>query len=149
MKALSPNQMAWLLPITIFIHQLEEYFAHFPLWYSNLLDANLSEQDFILINAIGLFVFMAVALSYLFNKNKIILVALGTLVFVNGIVHALLSLFTFSYSPGTISGLVLFIPLGIIIFIRILPHLREAEKIIAITIGIFVLFAVSLIAINI
>ncbi len=149
MQALSPNQIAWLLPITILIHQLEEYFAHFPLWYSNLLDANLSEEDFILINAIGLFLFTTISLSYLFNKNKIILVALGTLVFVNGILHALLSLFTFTYSPGSISGLILFIPLGIIIFKRIMPHLRRAEKIIAITIGIFVLFMVSLIALNI
>jgi len=68
---------------------------------------------------------------------------------VNGIVHALLSLFTLTYSPGTISGLLLFIPLGIIIFNRIMPQLRKAEKIIAVTIGIFVLFSVSLIAINI
>jgi len=149
MKALSPNQIALLLPITILIHQLEEYFGHFPLWYSKYLDVNLSNQNFILINAIGLFVFTAAALSYLFNKNKIILVALGTLVFVNGIVHALLSLFTFTYSPGTISGLLLFIPLGIIIFNRIMPQLRKADKIIAVTIGIFVLFSVSLIAINI
>jgi len=149
MKALSTKQIAWLIPITIFIHQLEEYFGHFPLWYSELLSADLSEKDFILINAVGLFLFTTVALSYLFNKNKIILVALGTLVFVNGILHALLSFFTLSYSPGTISGLILFIPLGIIIFKRIMPHLRGTEKIIAITIGIFVLFMVSLIALNI
>jgi len=149
MKALSPNQMAWLLPITILIHQLEEFFGEFPLWYSDLLNVNLSKQDFILINAIGLFLFTSISLSYFFNKNKIILVALGTLVFVNGILHTLLSLFTFSYSPGTISGLFLFIPLGIIIFKRIMPLLRGTEKIIAITIGIFVLFMVCLIALNI
>jgi hypothetical protein len=60
-------------------------------------------------------------LSYIIDKNNTILVALGTLVFVNGMVHLVLSIFTFSYSPGTISSVVLFIPLGIIIFKRILP----------------------------
>ena len=149
MKAPSPNQMAWLLPATILIHQLEEYFGQFPLWYSNLLNAQLSNQDFILINGVGLFVFTVFSLSYLFNKNNLILVALGTLVFANGMIHLLLSIFTFSYSPGTISGVVLFIPLGIIIFKKILPQLREGESIIAISIGIIVLFTVSMIAINI
>jgi hypothetical protein len=149
MKALSPNQIAWLLPVTILVHQLEEYFGQFPLWYSNLLNAQLSNQDFIVINGVGLFVFTIVALSYVINKNNLILVALGTLVFANGIIHLLLSIFTFSYSPGTISGVVLFIPLGIIIFKRILPQLNDGERVIAISIGIIVLFTVSMIAINI
>ena len=145
----SANQIAGLLPVTIFVHQLEEYFGQFPLWYSSLLNAQLSNQDFILINGVGLFVFSVFSLSYIFNKYKPILVALGTLVFANGLIHLLLSIFTFSYSPGIISGVVLFIPLGIIIFKKILPQLREVEKIVAIAIGVFVLFAVSMIAMNI
>lgn len=145
----SANQIAWFLPATILIHQLEEYFGQFPLWYSTLLNAQLSNQDFIVINAVGLFLFTVFSLSYLFNKNNIILVALGTLVFVNGIIHLLLSVFTFTYSPGTISGIVLFIPLGMVIFRKISPQLREVERVTAIAIGIFVLFTVSMIAINI
>lgn len=135
-KYLSPNQIAWLLPTSIFIHQIEEYFWKFPIWYSNLLNAQLSNQDFLIINGIGLFIFTVLALSYFFNKNNLILVAMGTLVFVNGIIHFTLSVFTLSYSPGTISGVFLFIPLGIVIYKKILPLLRKADKIIAITIGI-------------
>jgi len=149
LKIPSPNQIAWLLPATILVHQLEEYFGQFPIWYSNLLNAQLSNQDFIIINGVGLFLFTVFSLSYIFNKNNLILVALGTLVFVNGMIHLLLSIFTFSYSPGTISGIVLFIPLGIIIYKNILPQLRKGERIIAIGIGIFILFTASVIAINI
>jgi len=145
----SASQIAGLIPATFFIHQLEEYFGQFPLWYSNLLNAQLSNQDFILINGVGLFVFSALSLSYIFNRNKRILVALGALVFANGLIHLLLSIFTSSYSPGTVSGVVLFIPLGIIIFKKISPQLREVENIMAIATGVFVLFAVSMIAINI
>jgi len=149
MKSLSPNLIALLLPVTILLHQLEEYFGQFPLWYSNLLNAELSNRDFILINGVGLFIFTVFALSYFFNKNNLILVALGTLVFVNGMVHLLLSLYTFSYSPGTISGVTLFIPLGIIIYRNIMPQLSKNENIVAIAIGIIILFSVSLIALNI
>jgi len=149
MKALSADQIAGLLPATLLVHQMEEYFGRFPLWYSNLLNAQLSNQDFIIINGIGLFLITLIALSYLFNKNNMILVTLGTLVFVNGIVHLLLSIFTFSYSPGTISGVVLFLPLGTIIFKKILPQLPKHERIIAISAGIIGLFSVSMIAMNI
>ncbi len=149
MKTLSPNQLAWAIPITILIHQLEEYFGQFPLWYSNLLDAQLSNQDFIVINAVGLLIFLTFALSYIINENNLILVALGTFVFVNGMIHLLLSFFTLSYSPGTISGVVLFIPLGIIIYKNIMPHLSKSERILAIALGIFALFTVSIIARNI
>ncbi|MGB5498512.1 MAG: HXXEE domain-containing protein [Maribacter sp.] len=145
----SANQIAWLVPVTFLVHQIEEYLGQFPLWYSNLLKAELSNQDFIVINAVGLFVFTALSLSYLFNRNNIILAALGTLIFVNGISHLLLSVFTLTYSPGTISGIVLFIPLGSIIFRKIFPQLSEGERITAIAIGIFVLFMVSMIAMNI
>ncbi|HEX9828189.1 MAG TPA: HXXEE domain-containing protein [Flavobacteriaceae bacterium] len=141
--------MAGLLPVTIFVHQLEEYFGHFPLWYSNVLKAQLSNQDFIVINSVGLFIFTVWSLSYLFSKNNLILVALGTLVFVNGLLHVLLSIFTFSYSPGAISGVVLFIPLGIIIYKNVMPLLSPPKRIIGIAIGVLVLFMVSLIAMNI
>lgn len=149
MKALSPNQMAWLLPLILLIHQSEEYFYQFPLWFSNLFDANLSNQDFILINGIGLFVITVLTLFYIIHKNNFILVALGTLVFVNGIIHLLLSLYTFSYSPGTISGVVLFIPLGWIILKRISPQLPVNERIISIASGVIILLIVSMIAMNI
>ena len=140
--------MAGLLPVALLAHQLEEYFGEFPRWYSDLLNADLSNQDFLIINGVGLFIISGIALSYLFNKNNVQLVALGTLILTNGIVHLLISVFTFSYSPGTISGVVLFLPLGIIIFKRILPLLRDGEKILAIMIGVIALFTVSTIAMN-
>ena len=149
MKLLTPNQMAGLLPVTIFIHQLEEFFGQFPQWYSNLLNAQLSTQDFILINGIGLIVFTVSALFYILTKNNVLLAILGTFVFVNGVIHLLLSIFTLSYSPGTISGVILFVPLGIIIYKKIFPGLQEKERIIAIVTGTVILFTVSMIAVNI
>lgn len=149
MKSLSPNQMAWLLPITLLIHQLEEYFGNFPFWYSNLLNVELSNQDFILINGFGLFFISVYSLSFLIKKRNFVLVAMGTLVFVNGFIHLVISIFTLTYSPGTISGVLLFLPLGTIIYLRISPQLSSGDRLVAISIGIMILFAASMIAMNI
>lgn len=149
MKKLTALQAAWLLPITYSIHLLEEYFAGIglPLWLSNLLGTNLSDSDFIIINSVA-WVFMVVfATAYnLGHKNNMIMVALGTLVFVNGIVHLLLSVLTLTYSPGTISGVVLYIPLGRIIYKQILPLLSDQEKTLSIVSGVLILVLVSIIA---
>jgi len=134
--------------MTLLVHQAEEYFGQFPVWYSNLLNVDLSNRDFLVINSIGLIIIAFLSLSYLLIKSKMLLVALGTLVFVNGLVHLVLSLFTLSYSPGVVSGVVLFLPLGAIIYKQILPQLPENERIMAIAIGIISLFAVSMIAMN-
>ena len=145
----SPNYIAWMIPIVLLIHQMEEYFGEFPQWYSNVLNVQLSNQDFIVINSIGLFVITIASFSYYFNKSNFILVALGTLIFVNGWVHVLASLFTLAYSPGAISGLILFIPLGFMIYKQMLPKLKSGEKVMAITIGVLALLIVSTIASNI
>jgi hypothetical protein len=121
LKYLSLNHMAWLLPATILVHRLEEYFGQFPRWYSNLFKYTVVQPGFHCYQWSWPVRIHRIFLSYIFDKNNTILVALGTLVFVNGMVHLVLSIFTFSYSPGTISSVVLFIPLGIIIFKRILP----------------------------
>jgi hypothetical protein len=149
MKALSPKQIAWLIPICLFIHQLEEYFGSFPAWFSELLNVELSNQDFIFINGIGLFFFIVFAFAYSIGaRNNFIFSALGTLIFVNGIIHPILSIFTFSYSPGSISGLVLLIPLGIIIFKKIFPLLTKNERIAAVLSGVATLYIVNSIARN-
>lgn len=149
MKFPTPNQIAWMIPTVLLIHQVEEYLGKFPQWYSNFLNVQLSNRDFIVINSIGLFVIAGVSLSYYFNKSNFILVALGTLIFVNGWVHVLASLFTLVYSPGAISGLMFFIPLGFIIYKKILPQLKPGEKVMAVAIGIFALIVVGTIASNI
>lgn len=141
--------MAWALPITMLAHQLEEYFGDFPIWYSNILNAQLSDQDFIMINSIGLLLIASLSLSYLLTKNNVMLVALGTLIFVNGIVHILLSILTLSYSPGAITGFIFFLPLGMSIYRKLLPELNQNERIIAIAIGVLALFSVSMIARNV
>lgn len=148
MKPLTANQMAGLLPVALFLHQVEEFHTNFPLVFSNYLGVQLSDQDFITINGVGLFIVSVLSLSYFFHKNNFILVALGSVLFVNGVVHTLVSLFTFSYMPGLITGAVLLLPLGFLVFRLLLLRLTERNRVLAIASGVVALISVSLIAMN-
>jgi hypothetical protein len=129
------------------IHQLEEYFGGFLEWYPMIMNAKLSSEDFILINTIALLITVFFAMMYSLGiRNNFIFVVIGSLFFVNGIVHLMATIFSWSYSPGVISGLVIFLPLGRLIYHRIYPQLPENQRIPSILIGILLLFTVSMIA---
>lgn len=146
-KRLNPTLLVWFLPIAFALHQIEEYFGGFLDWYPTVMNATLSSEDFILINSIGLSIVLLFSIVYSFGvKNNFVFVVIGTLLFVNGIVHLLLTLVTQTYSPGVISGLIILIPLGGIIFRRIYPNLPANQRTPSIVIGILLLFMVSIIA---
>lgn len=141
MKRLKPVHIAWFFPLTFLIHIAEEFYAGvgLPIWYSNLFNNNLSTDIFIIINATGFALVVLFALMHSLGiGSKLVLVAFGSLVFVNGLLHLGASILTVSYSPRTISGLFLFIPLGIITFKKVLPQLPRQDKIIGISLGIFI-----------
>ncbi|HEX8921687.1 MAG TPA: HXXEE domain-containing protein, partial [Pyrinomonadaceae bacterium] len=61
-------------------------------------------------------VMMTVGVSLVLKTKSYrwLLVSFGMVVLINGLVHAGASVLTRSYSPGLISGLLLFVPLGAI-----------------------------------
>ena len=138
MNTSSTTHLAWLLPLAIFIHQVEEYLLGFPAWYSELMNVELSNQDFLIINGVGLFAFVVWSISYYFSKNNTIPAALGTLALVNGLIHVGISLYMLEYSPGTISSIFIYIPLGLFIYKKIFPQLGSGQRIIAISIGMLI-----------
>lgn len=105
----------WLFPITYLIHLGEEYFGGegFAAWINRVAGANFSVRDFLVLNAIGL-MFMSVGVV-LIRKNswRWLLVGLSGVVAINGLLHFFGSLLTRSYSPGLISGVLCWLPLGL------------------------------------
>jgi len=149
LKDLLPLHIVWLLPLAFIFHLLEEYFADPGLaaWISDFFDTDLSINDFIFINAIAFGILFLFAITYTFwNANNMILLAIGTLFFVNGIIHLLASLYTLSYVPGIVTGLVIYIPLGLVVFKKIVPLLSEKQAVLGISIGILIQFVVMAIS---
>ncbi len=110
-----PQRWIWLFPITYLIHMTEEYYSGegFYRWISRLTGAHFTAHDFVALNAIAWFVMVcAMALVAAFPSCRFLLVAFGGVVLLNALLHVSFSVLTRSYSPGAISGLLCWTPLG-------------------------------------
>jgi hypothetical protein len=107
------GKWAWLFPISYLVHIAEEYWGGFPAWIARFWGVESSLDNFLSWNG-GALMMMAVgvALALKTKSYRWLLVGFATVVLINGLVHAGASIATSSYSPGLISGLLLFVPLG-------------------------------------
>jgi hypothetical protein len=111
--------LVWLFVAAYGVHVLEEYAGGFPEWMAAVLGRPLPRPAFIAINAVAFVVLCAAArLSTTSKSRGWLAVAIATIVFANGILHLLGSLATASYSPGLLTGMVLYLPLGQLALLR-------------------------------
>ncbi|MBI1765815.1 MAG: HXXEE domain-containing protein [Acidobacteria bacterium] len=104
----------WLFPLTYLVHIAEEYAGGFYHWMARVVGAELSAQTFLSLNAIFWVVMTAaVTIAVWTQAADWLMVALGAVVLINGSAHTIGSLITRSYSPGLLSGLCLWAPLGV------------------------------------
>lgn len=105
----------WLFPTTYVAHIAEEYWGGpgFPAWVSQFANIPLSVELFLWLNAVGLAGMIICVLIARTNPGTAgLLICLATVELVNGILHTVLSVLTASYSPGAVTGLLLWVPLG-------------------------------------
>ena len=131
MLKLNAKHIVRFLPFAYLGHLLDEFYlgSGFADWFSGLFKISLLESDFLIINSVA-FLFVVI-ITILFNLGKInnfIPTVLGVLFFINGIVHLIITTLTLAYSPGTISGILIYIPFGIIVFKNIFPLLEEKKR---------------------
>ena len=144
--------LVWLLPSTYAVHILEEYFGGegLPMWLSDFINADISNLDFILINSVALSIVVLFSFYYSFIKrNNMLFLALTSLFFINGIVHLATSIYSYTYSPGTISGVLLYLPIGVFIFKKLQPSLTFSERSAGIGLGFLIHIVVVIVAWNI
>jgi Protein of unknown function with HXXEE motif len=107
---------AWLFPVTYALHIFEEAHAGegFGRWIRHVVGRQLGLGQFYLANGI-LWLAMVAAVSFFRTGPPAIwlLAALGAIVTVNGIGHLIGTLVIRLYSPGLVTGLILWLPLGL------------------------------------
>jgi hypothetical protein len=144
------KHFVWFIPAAYLFHLADEYFTGFHEWFSGIFKVDLSLNDFIIINSIGFTATVAVATLYSLNKlNHFVIAVIGILFFVNGVVHIVASLLTTSYSPGTISACLFYLPLGYLVYKKIFPLMPEQQRSISVAAGIIIQIVVAVIALNI
>jgi len=139
--------IALALPILALFHIIEEYWFSLTSWINLYLNSDFSISDFLTINMIGLIILSTNSILHLLKIGSNFVTAIfGSLLAVNGILHILLSLVTVTYVAGTITGIVLYLPLGYMLYKHLFPHLSDVER--KSTIPIAVLLHIGIIAIT-
>jgi hypothetical protein len=115
--------LLWLFVPAYLAHVGEEWFGGFPEWVGTVVGRSLPRSAFLLINGVALALLVAAIRAALrADRHGWIAVAVATIVLVNTVVHAAGAALTASYSPGLITAVVLYVPLGSLVMIRALDH---------------------------
>ena len=112
----SPAARRWwplLLPLSYLLHVGEEWFGGFDVWSERALGMPIGADRFILLNGI---VWPLVAILTVVAVRRPswswLLTSIATVLVVNAAFHSLASIVTSTYSPGAITGLCLYLPVG-------------------------------------
>jgi hypothetical protein len=135
------------LPIAFFAHICEEGLGGpgFPTWTQNTLRWGVSPARFVLMSSSGLLLMTVSVIAALRNRRVAWLAAtVAAMITVNGLLHALATAAYSTYSPGTITGLLVFVPLGSVTLLSMSRRLPRREFVLATLGGVafhaFVLF---------
>jgi Protein of unknown function with HXXEE motif len=119
----------WLFPVTFAVHLLEEFSLAaewFGAWSERTLGMAIGHREFLVWNAVA-FVLMCAgaALTNAHQKLRWIEVAMSIAVLGNAVFHVAASAATWTYSPGLVTGLLLWVPLGLV---RLPIAFRESSQ---------------------
>jgi hypothetical protein len=121
----------WLFPATYAIHILEEVWggAGFVAWLARVAGIELAAARFLIWNALALLLMAAgVVLASRFKELRWLLVAYAVAFLLNALSHLAASLYTVSYSPGLVSSLLLWLPLGVLTLLRFRKTLSRRQR---------------------
>ena len=141
----------WLFPFTYLIHIAEEYWGGggYSAHLSKTKGVDLTRARFLLMTAIGLvLLIVGIPLAQMFRFPQLLLVILGTVVLVNGISHGVSSLVKASYNPGLISGILIWIPLGVITLAQLRDRMSTIRFLTALAIGLAIQAVVSVLSLR-
>jgi Protein of unknown function with HXXEE motif len=120
---------AWLFPVTYAAHMIEEGFAgeRFYRWIARVIGRQVSGRAFAAVNL----TFEAAMAFAVYSARRRpgdgwVVPMLGTITAANGAGHLVGSLATRSYSPGLVSGVALWTPLGTFALLRSRRELPRA-----------------------
>jgi hypothetical protein len=131
----------WLFPLTYLIHAAEEYLCGegFYRWSARIFGKGMTPELFVLINSVAWVLMVCTVIAFRRTPSvRWITITFATVVFINGVAHVLGSILTWTYSPGAVSGLLLWIPLGAATFYRARRRVTRRSFIAGVVVGAFI-----------
>ena len=119
----SHNSRLFLLaPLLVLAHVLEEG-PRFLSWLNRRVEADMTMDSFIVINAIGVLITASLAVPAVRSRDSVLaflLIAwLSFVMLANGILHLVASLVWREYVPGSITAGVFYLPYFVIVLVAI------------------------------
>ena len=105
----------WLYPATYVLHSIEEVWAGdgYAAWISEVSGSPLDQVSLIVIHALLIVAISGIVATVRKMGRCFWVIVMFAVVFVgNALLHAVLSWVTQSYSPGAVTGFLLWLPLG-------------------------------------
>lgn len=139
-----------LFPLTYAVHIAEEYWVGetFYRWVSRIASVDLSREEFLVLNAVAMLIMIVGVIVANVTPVRLPIAALATVTAMNGTLHVFGTLVSRSYSPGVISGVLLWIPLGVYALRRTHATLPRVEFYAGVTLGFAAHGLVSWLAFN-
>ena len=141
--------LLWLFPPAYLAHLAEEWWGGpgFPAWFAAIAGRPLPRPAFLAINAVAFAALIAgVRAASRRESAGWMAIAIGTVVSLNALLHVAGSVLTGSYSPGLITGVVLYLPLGQLLLVRALLQVESSRFSTGVAAGVAVHVAVILTA---
>ena len=107
---------ATVFPVTYLLHVAEEYYCGggFPQYMLKYYHVELTEARFLKLQRIGVIaMIVGLWLSTKLRFPKTMLVILASVILTNGAIHLIRSAANARYEPGLITGVALWMPLGL------------------------------------
>jgi hypothetical protein len=136
-KSRAAPRVAILLPVAYLLHLAEEWFGDLPAWTRLAPGPEVSPERFLLINAVAFLLFLSGTVAALrYPRMAWFAAAFAALLGLNGVVHALATLGLGSYSPGTVTGLLIYLPLSVIVLRSSAARLSRAMLVGSVILGV-------------
>ena len=141
----------WLFPFTYLLHIAEEYWGGggYSAYLSRTKGVDLTARRFLFMTGAGLvLMIVGIPLAYTFRFPQLLMIILGTVFLVNGVSHTISGMVTAKYNPGLLSGMLIWIPLGILTLVQLTGRMSAARYLTAVAVGVGIQVIVSLLSLK-
>lgn len=132
--AVTLRSLAIALPVVFALHVLEEA-PGFVAWFNRQVDPDITLRSFISVNATGLVITLIVAGVIAPARDWASAVVatgwVGFLMLANGLFHLVATLAHGGYTPGVVTGTLLYLPLSLLFIFAIARECRMPLPIVA------------------
>jgi hypothetical protein len=121
------RKLVLVAPVVFILHVLEEA-PGFVAWFNGLVPRGISQSLFLTVNAVALTITVLIAILVAASPEPtsgLLLAAwVGFLMLANGLLHLVGTIAHSRYSPGVVTGTLLYLPYGLLLLRKIVRDLQ-------------------------